>query len=68
MYNVYIYMYIILSAFRNAINTTIISCGRNETWSHHSKTFRHSIDRLDTFLRLMEHDFVICGFLIRSSV
>ena len=26
----YIYM---LSAFRNAISTTIISCGRNETWS-----------------------------------
>ena len=23
-----------LSAFRNAINTTIISCGRKETWSH----------------------------------
>ena len=36
-----VYTYI-LSAFRNAINTTIISCGRNETWSHDNKTFRHS--------------------------
>ena len=32
----------ILSAFRNAINTTIISCGCNKTWSHDSRTFRHS--------------------------
>ena len=40
----YIYTCIyILSAFRNAINTTIISCGHNETWSHDSKTFRHSL-------------------------
>ena len=34
---IYVYIYIciymyILSAFRNAINTTIISCGRNETY------------------------------------
>ena len=29
----------IMSAFRNAINTTIISCGRNETWSHNRKTY-----------------------------
>ena len=34
----------ILSAFKNAINTTIIDCGCNETLSHNSKTyttFRH---------------------------
>ena len=36
---VYVCMYIyiciyVLSAFRNAINTTIITCGCNEKWSH----------------------------------
>ena len=53
-----------MSAFRNAISTTIISCGRNETWSH--RLLLNT--RLAAFLQLTEHDFSIYGFLTKSSV
>ena len=43
-----------LSAFRNAISTAIISCGRNET--------RQLNTRLAAFLQQTEGDFGIYGF------
>ena len=40
----------------------IISCGRNETWSHDSTRLLLVLDTcLAAFLQLTEHDFGICG-------
>ena len=57
-----------MSAFRNAINTTILVVDIMKHGVTIARLILFLDIRLAAFLQLTEHDFGMCGFLIRSSV